>query len=139
MDVVIAKKTSLERCISQARAYYKLPSELPFAEDYLRQDAISANIQRACELAIDIANVVIKLRRLGVPQSSRESFEILAREGVISPELAAKMKNMVGFRNIMVHQYKDLDAEVYVEVIEAGADQLLEFAQAALLLAQSQS
>lgn len=48
-DIILNKKDSIERCVKQIRSYYRLPSNIPFEEDYLRQDAIALNLQRACE------------------------------------------------------------------------------------------
>ncbi len=131
-DVLIAKKASLERCVAQIRRYDALPTDVPFEQDYLRQDAICLNIQRGCELAIDIANHLIRAKKLGVPQSSRESFSILAREGLIPADTAEKMMNMVGFRNVLVHRYQDLEIEILRAVIDTGLDDLLGFSQQAL-------
>jgi len=57
------KKESIERCIKQVRLYYGLPSDKPFHEDYLKQDAIGANLQRAAEQIIDLGNHVIKKKK----------------------------------------------------------------------------
>ncbi|MEW5949503.1 MAG: DUF86 domain-containing protein [Thermodesulfobacteriota bacterium] len=127
MDVVLNKKESIERCIRQINIYYRTPSDKPFEEDYLKQDAIAANLQRAAEQAIDLANHVIKKRKLGLPKESRESFLILAREHVIPVELAEKLKGMVGFRNILVHEYQDVDIKIMVDVIEHHLGDLIVF------------
>ena len=132
-DVLIAKKSSLERCVAQVARYRALQTGIPFEQDILLQDAISMNIQRACELAIDMANILIRSRKLGIPQSSRESFEILARERLISTDLATKMMNMVGFRNVLVHRYQDLDPAILLSVIQSGLFDLIDFAQVALV------
>ncbi len=62
LDPVLNKKENIERCIIQIRRYYALPSEEEFAEDFLKQDAISANMQRLCQLAIDLANLTFERR-----------------------------------------------------------------------------
>jgi len=127
MDVILNKKESIERCVQQIRQYYAMPSELPFEKDHLKQDAIAANLQRAAEQAIDLANHVIRKDKLGLPKESKESFEILARAKVIPQELADKLKGMVGFRNIMVHQYQEMDIKIMVDVIEHHLDDLVVF------------
>ena len=126
-DIVLNKKESIERCIKQVETYYALPRDLPFEKDYLTQDAIAANLQRACEQCIDLANHTIKTRKLGLPKESRESFRLLASSGVIPRELAAKLENMVGFRNTLVHQYQELDIALMVDVIEQHLDGLIDF------------
>lgn len=131
-DVLIAKKASLERCVEQVKRYVATPGPIPFEEDFMRQDAVALNIQRACEMAIDMANHLIRVRKLGVPQSTKESFGILGRENVLSLELANSMMKMVGFRNILVHRYQELDVVILKTVIDKGVISMLEFARVAL-------
>ena len=131
-DVLLAKKDSLERCVRQVNSYYRASSDVPFAEDFFRQDAISTNIQRACELAIDIANHLIRQRKLGLPQSSRESFKILERERIIDSDLAKRLVAMVGFRNILIHRYAEIDPTVMIDVIENRLDELIRFTTEAM-------
>ena len=126
-DVVWNKKESIERCIRQIRTYYALPASVPFAEDHLKQDAIALNMQRACEQAIDLANYTIRKKKLGLPKESRESFLLLAEDGILPRELAIKLGKMVGFRNTLVHEYQELDLDLMVEVIEHHLDDLIDF------------
>jgi len=126
-DIVINKKESIERCLKQVRDYYALVSDKPFAEDHLKQDAIALNLHRACEQCIDLAHHAIKVRKLGLPQSSRESFRLLSEGGLIPRELSDKLERMVGFRNVLVHQYRQLDLDMMIDIIENHLDNLLEF------------
>lgn len=126
-DVVLNKKESIERCIGQIRNYYQLPSHLPFAEDYLKQDAIALNLQRACEQAIDLANHTVRVEKLGLPKESRDSFKLLADHKIIPADLARRLQGMVGFRNVLVHEYQRLDINLMIEVIEHRTDDLLTF------------
>ncbi len=118
----------MERCIKQARDYYTRPSDTPFSKDYFKQDAIVANLQRACEQCIDMANHIIRLKKLGLPAESAESFTLIRKAGIINSELEKKLKGMVGFRNIVVHQYKDIDIKIVEEIVKKHADDLIEFA-----------
>lgn len=70
-DVILGKKESLERCLRQIESYRKLPSELPLEQDFLRQDAIALNLQRAAELCLDMANHVVRaVASLGFPRTA---------------------------------------------------------------------
>jgi len=126
-DTLVNKKVSVERCIRQIRSYYERRGELPFERDHLRQDAIAMNLQRAIELCIDMANHLIRTRKLGLPQGSRDSFALLEQEGFIGVELAAQLKKMVGFRNVLVHEYRELDLGIMIDVIESRLPVLLDF------------
>ena len=126
-DVVLNKKESIERCIKQIRVYYALPADVPFEKDYLKQDAIAANLQRACEQCIDLANHTIRARKLGLPKESRESFRLLAQNGIIPRGLGKNLEHMVGFRNTLVHEYRNLDMRLLIDVIENHLDDLADF------------
>jgi uncharacterized protein YutE (UPF0331/DUF86 family) len=134
-DVILNKKEGLERCIQRVRDYYARPSDVNFSEDYLRQDAIAVNLQRATELAIDMANHVIKERKLGLPKESGQSFEILSTSGIIPHELARTLQGMVGFRNILVHEYQRLDIGIMIDIIENRLQDLIDYSN---LLLRSQ-
>lgn len=131
-DVALNKKASIERCLQQARTYYQLPSSLPFAQDYLRQDAIALNLQRACEQAIDLANHVVKQRKLGLPKESREAFTLLETATIIPPDLSRRLKAMIGFRNVIVHSYQQLDLDIMTAILEHHGDDLITFSNLAL-------
>lgn len=115
-DVLINKAASIERCVARAREEYdKEPST--FMLDFTRQDAAILNIQRACEAALDMGQHLIRRERLGVPQSARDVFELLHRGGWLEASLLPVMKNMVGFRNIAVHEYQTLQLPITVSII----------------------
>ena len=126
-DIILNKKESIERCVKQIYHYYNLTSEKSFEEDYLKQDAIALNLQRACEQAIDLANYVIKTKKLGLPKESKESFRILAKEKIVPETLATNLEKMVGFRNVLVHEYQKLDLKLMTEVIENHLEELIDF------------
>jgi uncharacterized protein YutE (UPF0331/DUF86 family) len=130
-DVALNKGASLERCVRRVREVYANdPRNL--TGDLLRQDSIVLNLQRACETAIDLAMHLVRKHRLGVPQDSRDAFELLANAGKLDPTLAASLKGMVGFRNVAVHDYTRLDLAIVQSIIERHLDALLSFASAAL-------
>jgi uncharacterized protein YutE (UPF0331/DUF86 family) len=124
-DIVVNKTVSIQRCVRRAREEYAAAQR--FVEDFTRQDAAILNITRACEQAIDLANHVIRTAKLGVPEDSGQTFGLLADAGVIDHDLAVKLKKMVGFRNVAVHEYQDLDITVVETVINYGLDNLLGF------------
>ena len=131
-EVILNKKVSIERCIQQVQTYYALDTGLPFEVDYLKQDAIAMNLQRACELTIDIANYLIKTKKLGLPQDTRDSFALLQQACLIAVEQMKMLQAMVGFRNTLVHQYQRLNLQIMVDVIEHRLGDLLDFANSAL-------
>lgn len=90
------------------------------------------NVLRACEQAIDLANHLIRREKLGIPNSSRESFLLLRDRGIISAELADSLIRMAHFRNLLVHQYEKMDIDVVCNVIKKKLDDLVRFGDAVM-------
>ena len=127
-EVIAQKITSLQRSVARAReALTSAGTE--FRTNYNLQDAAILNVIRACDTSIDLANMLIRKRRFGVPSESKDSFVILVRENAIPHGLGDQLKRMVGFRNLAVHQYRELDLDIVESVIRSNLDDLLEFAQ----------
>jgi uncharacterized protein YutE (UPF0331/DUF86 family) len=124
-DIVVNKIQSIQRCVERARAEYAADPER-FDADYTRQDAALLNILRACEQAIDLANHVIKSRKMGIPTSSAESFELLRQKSVIDPALCERLTKMVHFRNTVIHQYQRMDLDIVKLVVVSGLDDLVQ-------------
>ncbi|MGL4338777.1 MAG: type VII toxin-antitoxin system HepT family RNase toxin [Turicibacter sp.] len=113
-DVVFNKMSSIERCLKRINEVYgNNPENL---EDFTKQDSIILNILRACECSIDLAMHIISEQKWGIPQNSRDAFEILENNDVIEKDLSNQMKAMVGFRNIAVHDDESENIKV-VQVI----------------------
>ena len=130
-DVVVNKAATIERCVARAREEYGY-NPATFASDFTRQDAAVMNVQRACEAALDLGQHLIRRERLGVPQSARDVFDLLARGDWIDANLAEALKRMVAFRNIAVHDYRSLLLAITVNVITLHLDDFLRFTQAVL-------
>jgi uncharacterized protein YutE (UPF0331/DUF86 family) len=56
--------------------------------------------------------------RFGIPQTSRDSFQLLAQNGILSHASATAMKHMVGFRNIAVHNYQNIQLPILQAIVE---------------------
>lgn len=124
-DVLYNKISIIERCLIRIREVYdNNPDNL---NDYTKQDSIILNIQRAAEATIDIAMYLVSSKKLGIPQSSRDAFEVLNHNGVIDDSMLKKIKNMIGFRNIAVHNYQNLNLDILQKVIEEHLEDFREF------------
>lgn len=130
-DVVLNKAATIERCICRAREEYAAAGD-GFASNFSRQDAAVLNIQRACEAALDMGHHLVRRQKLGVPQSARQVFDLLARAGWIDDALAESLKKMVGFRNIAVHDYQTLLLPITVSIITLTLDDFLQFTSSVL-------
>ena len=75
-DVLLNKAAIIERCLKRVNSLY-LGYESMLEQDIDRQDAIILNLQRACEAAIDAAMYLVKIYKLGLPQSSADAFLLI--------------------------------------------------------------
>ncbi len=76
--------------------------------------AVERSLQVSVELCLDIGRRIIARNGYDYPDSNRQVFEILVREGVVSSGLLPALQKMAGFRNIVVHEYVRIDdAQVY--------------------------
>lgn len=124
-DVIMNKTTIIERCIKRINEEYEgNPENL---NNFTKQDSIILNIQRAAEACIDMAMHIIAENAYGIPQNSRDAFELLQSNGYIAAHLAVRLKAMVGFRNIAVHDYQTINLGILQKIIELHLNDMKEF------------
>ena len=100
--------------------------------DCLRQDVreqrfVEHTLQLGIQAALDVASHVVSDERLGEPRTNRELFDLLERGGWIAPEMATVLRNMVGFRNVLVHGYDTVNLDIVEDVVRNRLDDLLDF------------
>ncbi|WP_026477042.1 type VII toxin-antitoxin system HepT family RNase toxin [Alkaliphilus transvaalensis] len=115
-DIILNKTEIINRCIKRIKEEYQGNPENLY--NYTKQDSIILNLQRACEASIDLAMHIIAEEGLGIPQSSREAFAILEKNSIINEEISTNLKAMVGFRNIAVHDYQQININILQKIIE---------------------
>ncbi|OAA86471.1 type VII toxin-antitoxin system HepT family RNase toxin [Clostridium coskatii] len=129
-DVILNKISVIERCIKRINEEYEnSPENL---KNYTKQDSIILNIQRACEASIDLAMHIVSEKKLGIPQNSRDAFEVLFENKIIDEKLMNNLKSMVGFRNIAVHDYQTVNLDIVKEIIEKHIYDLEKFSKCML-------
>jgi uncharacterized protein YutE (UPF0331/DUF86 family) len=131
-DVLLNKAAIIERCLMRIRQEYH-GHETELDTNFTRQDAIVLNLQRACESSIDAAMHLVRVYKLGIPQQSKDAFSLLEKAGLLPPELSRHLQAMVGFRNIAVHQYQDLNLDILKMILE---QRLVDFQTFAVLLSR---
>lgn len=124
-DIILNKADIIERCIRRINEEYA--GKFENLHNYTKQDSIILNIQRATEACIDLAMHLVAQKKLGIPQNSRDAFELLQINGLIPEDLSKKLKAMVGFRNIAVHNYQVINVEIIRSIIEHSLDDMREF------------
>ncbi len=128
-EVIDRKLESLRHCMARIRS--KMPiTEEALNSNYDLQDIISVNLERAVQTCVDIAAHVISETEVPPPSTMAEGFERLAELKVISPQLAERMQKAVALRNILVHNYTDIDWKIIVAVIIHDLQDFVQFTHA---------
>ena len=130
-DVILNKCAAIEKCIQRIhQEYHGFENEIE--TNHTKQDSILLNLQRACEAAIDLGTYIIRIKKLGVPQSSRDIFVKLSEDKIISSEISEHLQAMVGFRNIAVHNYQKLNLTIVRSIIDNHLEDFASFTKVIL-------
>jgi uncharacterized protein YutE (UPF0331/DUF86 family) len=73
------------------------------------QWALRYGLLESIQIVIDLACELVSRRNLGSPDSYRECIRILAQFNLVEDELATSLEKMVGLRNLLVHDYDEID------------------------------
>jgi uncharacterized protein YutE (UPF0331/DUF86 family) len=126
-ELVAKKLTVIEACVNDLRTLAR-PEAL--RTDVREQRFVEHTLQLAIQAALDVGFHIASDELLGEPRTSREIFDLLARGGVVPSGLASTLRDMAGFRNVLVHGYQDVDLDVVRDVLEHHLDDLLAFVAA---------
>lgn len=130
-DLLLAKLATIERCLNRITSVTASPGLIQVDRD----DIVVLNLQRAIQAVIDSAAHIVSSKGYGLPDTIAAEFTLLAKHGDISPQLAERLRKMVGFRNIAVHEYETLDPAIVEAIVRKHLQDLKDYAQvvAALL------
>lgn len=126
-EKVEQRLTKLEQAVRKLKEIAVHPWDEYLDNEALR-DRAERNLQVAAQACIDIANHIIADRGYRTPQGYADSFAILLEEGVIPADLTDKMKMVAGFRNILVHDYLEIDDKIVYSSLRR-LDDFREFAK----------
>ncbi len=93
-------------------------SEQEFLASPERYGSAERFLQLAIEATIDIGNHLVADLRLGQVEAARDVPCLLAEAGKIPPQLRETWIRMIGFRNILVHDYLDIDRHIVYDVLQ---------------------
>lgn len=86
-------------------------------------------LQISIETVVSICQLFVVGLRLGLPSEENDVFEKLSRAEVVSPALAKTLHQMKGFRNVLVHEYGDVDDDLVFLFLTRGTADFLLFRQ----------
>ncbi len=114
-DVILSKISIIKNSLNKIKRETELnPDKL---DDNLVPEFFIYTLQRVVQTCIGIANIIIAEKGLKLPTTYKESFEILMSNKIISKTICNKMIKMVGFRNIVVHDYQRIEIDILKSIL----------------------
>ena len=127
-EVVEQKLESLRRCLRRIET--KCPAEaVTLMTDIDLQDIVALNLSRAVQICVDIGAHLIAGMEVPPPDTMGQTFDLLAQESVLNNQLASSLKKAVGFRNIAVHSYENINWEIVHSIVKHHLADFSEFAK----------
>ena len=120
------KISSIKKYLSILKSYQGYSLE-EIERDPTLRGAVERYLYLACQAVIDFAEVIISISQFRKPSTMSESFIILVEEGVITNEMKNKMVKLVGFRNVLAHEYEGLNYEILYDVLKDKLRDIEEF------------
>jgi len=81
----------------------------------LYKSSMERHVHVAIEAMLDACRHIVSAKKLGIPETYKDLVRLLRDNGILPVELAAKMEECVGLRNILVHRYMAIDHEKLYE------------------------
>jgi len=109
--LVLKKLATLEECRRQLTEFTSL-TVADCRAGWKVQRIVERTLQMMIELCADVAGHLIADRRWRIPETYADTFRVLGENGLLTPEQTTIMEKMAKFRNVVVHQYEAVDAEI---------------------------
>lgn len=91
---------------------------------------IERQVQLCVDISVSIARRIISNKKEISPSSARGVFDVLAKEKIINKALAKKLSDAVGLRNLLVHEYGEIDYSIFFDGLKDGYKSFLKYAEA---------
>jgi uncharacterized protein YutE (UPF0331/DUF86 family) len=120
-ELVLRKLADLDLYVSQLTEFRGTAVE-KYRADWKTQRIVERTMQMAIEACLDVANHLIADRKLRVPTTYAQTFSVLEQAGLLPSDIAVQMVQMVGLRNLLIHEYARLDAARVVRLLNERLD-----------------
>ena len=124
--LILRKLGELEEYLGQIKEYENVTVER-YEEDWKTQRIIERTLQMMIETCADICAHIISDKNYRIPTSYADTFKVLEENEIIHPHLLEKLSKMAKFRNVIVHQYDRVNAEIVVGILRRNIGDFAEF------------
>ncbi|MDD5435712.1 MAG: DUF86 domain-containing protein [Nitrospira sp.] len=116
-SVILRKLSELETYSGQIKGYSDITVD-SYKDDWKTQRIVERTLQIMIETCADIANHIISDRGMRPPTGYTDTFRVLLENNIIDSEMFRTLEKMAKFRNVVVHQYERVDAEIVIVILK---------------------
>lgn len=133
VDAAVVRRilNSLNESLEHLRSKQRISFQ-GYKKDRDIQAIVERRLETAIQACIDIGNHIISQQNLGSPSEYGQIFLILTQSGIIDDSLTEKLVRMTGFRNVLIHEYRDILTEKVYDILKNRLSDFYGFAQAIL-------
>jgi len=134
--MVLVDTPLILRKIAELEKYYKQIGEFAgitldqYVSDWKVQRIVERTLQMMIETCVDIANHIISDKEFRTPVTYADAFKVLCENGIITNDMLFVMEKMAKFRNIVVHQYENIDAAIIITILTKHLDDFMQYKDA---------
>lgn len=118
-SVIIKRAEQIEKHLERIRPFTSLSYDA-FLKDNITQDVVEYNLFQIVNHLIDIFQHIVVDEEYGFPETAYEAAQILLTKGILVQEEAEIFKQMVGFRNLVSHDYINIEKETVYQILTHG-------------------
>ncbi len=131
--LILRKLSELEELFKQIKEYNKI-TIIEYSGDWKVQRIIERTLQMMIETCIDIAGHIVSDKAYRIPNSYSDTFKVLYENGIIKEDLFNTLDKMAKFRNIVVHHYDRIDAEIVIGILQRNLDDFMKYKDAVIII-----
>jgi uncharacterized protein YutE (UPF0331/DUF86 family) len=115
--LILRKLAELEEYVGQVKEYASITVDR-YSKDWRAQRIVERTLQMMIEICADVAGHIISDKGYRVPATYADTFRVLYENDMLNKELFETMEKIAKFRNIIVHHYDKVDAEIVVGILK---------------------
>jgi uncharacterized protein YutE (UPF0331/DUF86 family) len=104
-----------------------LPDQEEYQQDLIKRRACEKTIEVAIESLIDVSAMIVSAQQFGLPENEENIFDMLIEKKVLNSKFGEKLRDMKGFRNILIHRYGHVDDEMVYHNLSSCMNDFYEF------------
>ena len=95
-----------------------------FLKDKNAQDIVEYNLFQIVNHLINITQHIVVDEDYGLPQTAYEASQILYTKGILDGDDLEQLRKMIGFRNIIGHDYISLNKKAVYFILTEGTEDI---------------